>query len=71
VDTCKKPLPPSTAGLSTILAVTGMCSSASAGAVEQGLTLDHFTAQLEHVRDTLLTSETNLSTFGTHRSRWS
>jgi len=32
----------------------------------QGLTLAHFKAQLEDLRDTLLTSELNLSTFGTH-----
>jgi len=32
----------------------------------QGLTLAHFTAQLEDLRDTSLTLELNLSTFGTH-----
>jgi hypothetical protein len=32
----------------------------------QGLTLAHFRAQLEDLRDTSLTSELNLSTFGTH-----
>jgi len=32
----------------------------------QGLTLAHFTAQLEDLRDTSLTSELNLSTFGPH-----
>ena len=32
----------------------------------QGLTLAHFTAQLEDLRDTSLTVELNLSTFGTH-----
>ena len=32
----------------------------------QELTLAHFRAQLEHLRDTSLTSELNLSTFGTH-----
>jgi hypothetical protein len=32
----------------------------------QGLTLAHFTAQLEDLWDTLLTLELNLSTFGPH-----
>jgi hypothetical protein len=32
----------------------------------QGLTLAHFTAQLEDLRDTSLTSELKLSTLGTH-----
>jgi hypothetical protein len=32
----------------------------------QGLTLAHLRAQLQDLRDTLLTSELNLSTFGTH-----
>ena len=32
----------------------------------QGLTLLHFRAQLEDFRDTSLTLELNLSTFGTH-----
>jgi hypothetical protein len=32
----------------------------------QGLTLAHFTAQLEDFQDTSLTLELNLSTFGTH-----
>jgi hypothetical protein len=32
----------------------------------QGLTLAHFRAQLEDLRDTSLTLELNLSTFGTH-----
>jgi len=32
----------------------------------QGLTLVHFSAQLEDLRDTSLTSELNLSTFRTH-----
>ena len=35
-------------------------------AAAQGLTLAHFTAQLEDFRDTSLTSELNLSTFGSH-----
>jgi len=39
--------------------------AAGAGA-RQGLTLAHFKAQLEDLRDTLLTLELNLSTFGTH-----
>jgi len=34
--------------------------------VVQGLTLAHFRAQLEDLRDTLLTLELNLSIFGTH-----
>ena len=33
---------------------------------QQGLTLAHFRAQLEDLRDTSLTLELNLSTFGTH-----
>jgi hypothetical protein len=37
-----------------------------AAPVAQGLTLAHFRAQLEDLRDTSLTSELNLSTFGTH-----
>ena len=32
----------------------------------QGLTIAHFRAQLEDLRDTSLTLELNLSTFGTH-----
>jgi hypothetical protein len=32
----------------------------------QGLALAHFRAQLEDLRDTLLTLELNVSTFGTH-----
>jgi len=32
----------------------------------QGLTLPHFKAQLEDLRDTSLTLELNLSTFGPH-----
>jgi len=40
-------------------------------AVYQRLTLVHFRAQLEDLRDTSLTSELNLRTFGTHRSCWS
>jgi len=32
----------------------------------QGLTLVHFTAQLDDLRDTALTLQVNLSTFGTH-----
>jgi len=36
------------------------------GAQDQGLTLAHFTAQLEDLPDTSLTSELNLGTFGTH-----
>ena len=32
----------------------------------QGLTLAHFRAQLEDLRDTPLTLELNVSTFGTH-----
>jgi len=32
-----------------------------------GPTFVHFSAQLEDLRDTSLTSELNLSTFGTHR----
>jgi len=35
-------------------------------AATQGLTLAHFRAQLEDLRDTTLTLELNLSTFGTH-----
>jgi len=35
-------------------------------ATGQGLTLAHFTDQLEDLRDTSLTLELNLSTFGTH-----
>ena len=35
-------------------------------AERQGLTLAHFTAQLEDLRDTSLTLELNLCTFGTH-----
>jgi hypothetical protein len=33
----------------------------------QGLTLAHFKAQLEDLRDHSLTLEVNLSTFGTHQ----
>jgi len=33
---------------------------------EQGRTLVHFSAQLEDIRDTSLTLELNLGTFGTH-----
>jgi len=33
---------------------------------DQGLTLAHLRAQLEDFRDTTLTLELNLSTFGTH-----
>jgi hypothetical protein len=33
---------------------------------KQGLTLAHFTVQLEDLRDTSLTLELNLSTFGPH-----
>ena len=32
----------------------------------QGLTLAHFKAHLEHLRDTSLTLQLNLSTLGTH-----
>ena len=39
---------------------------ATAAAASQGLTLTHFRAQLDHLRDTSLTLELNLSTFGTH-----
>jgi len=35
-------------------------------AAHQGLTLDHFKAQLEYLQDTSLRSELNLSTFGPH-----
>ena len=35
-------------------------------AAVQGLTLAHFKAQLEDLRDTSLTLELNLSTFGPH-----
>jgi hypothetical protein len=38
----------------------------ASGAPAQGLTLAHFRAQPEHLRDTSLTLELNLSTFGTH-----
>ena len=36
-------------------------------ALGQGLTLAHFRAQLEDLRDTSLTPELNLSTFGRHQ----
>ena len=39
---------------------------AAASPASQGLTLAHFRAQLEVLRDTSLTLELNLSTFGTH-----
>jgi len=39
---------------------------AAAAAWAQGLTLAHFRAQLEDLRDTSLTFKLNLSTFGTH-----
>jgi hypothetical protein len=38
----------------------------SSSTPRQGLTLVHFRAQLEDLRDTSLTSELNLSTFETH-----
>jgi len=39
--------------------------------LRQGLTLAHFKAQLEDLRDTSLTLELKLSTFGTHpRLTW-
>jgi len=39
--------------------------------LRQGLTLAHFKAQLEDLRDTSLTLEPNLSTFGhIHGSIW-
>jgi hypothetical protein len=41
-------------------------ASSSASAPRQGLTLAHFTAQLEDLRDTSLTQELNFSTFGTN-----
>jgi len=50
----------------------GSCSGSPApappgsAAATQGLTLAHFRAQLEDLRDTSLTLELNLSTFGTH-----
>jgi len=40
--------------------------SHGAGTSHQGLTLAHFRAQLEDLRDASLTSMLNLSTFGTH-----
>ena len=51
--------------VSVTMPVRGLAASPSSS---QGLTLAHFRAQLEHIRDTLLTLELNLSTFGTHRS---
>ena len=44
----------------------GVVPHQRAAAGRQGLTLAHFRAQLEDVRDTSLTLELNLSTFGTH-----
>jgi len=41
------------------------CSTSCPTAWRQGLTLAHFRAQLEVLRDTLLTLKLNLSTFGT------
>jgi len=35
-------------------------------ALDQGLTLAHFRTQLEDLRDTSLTLDNNLSTFGPH-----
>jgi hypothetical protein len=47
--------------------VMGKLSTGMRGrAARQGLTLAHFKAQLDDIRDTTLTLELNLSTFGTH-----
>jgi hypothetical protein len=46
--------------------VSGVRAASSSRACVQGLTLDHFSVQLEDLRDTSLTLELNLSTFGTH-----
>jgi len=40
--------------------------ASSSSSSNQGLTLAHFRAQLEDIRDTSLSSELNLSTCGTH-----
>ena len=48
---------------------TAMATSAdghTAPTDSQGLTLAHFRAQLEDLRDTSLTLDLNLSSFGTH-----
>ena len=45
---------------------SGPGSNVCAAASNQGLTLVHLRAQLEELRDTSLTLELNLSTFGTH-----
>jgi len=41
-------------------------STSNNGTLRQGLTFAHFRAQLEDLRNTSLTSELNMSTFGTH-----
>jgi hypothetical protein len=47
-------------------AVERRIAEMKAAHARQGLTLTHFKAQLEHLLDTSLTLQLNLSTFGTH-----
>jgi len=54
------PPPPPPAAAAAPVPKPGRC------AMGQGLTLAHFKAQLEDLRDTSLTSELNLSTLGPH-----
>jgi hypothetical protein len=49
---------------------TADACQASRAATGQGHTLAHFRAQLQDLRDTSLTLELNLSTFGTHSRAW-
>jgi hypothetical protein len=52
--------------MTNVLAALNPDSSARRFRERQGLTLAHFRARLEDLRDTSLTLELNLSTFGTH-----
>ena len=66
VEECK-PLPSSRAPPSTSRKPPASAPNASSAvASHQGLTLAHFRAQLEDLRNTSLTLELNMSTFGTH-----
>jgi hypothetical protein len=64
VDECK-PLPGSSSGHCSLATSTSALASLLA-ARGQGLTLAHFRAQLEDLRDTSLTFELNMGTFGSH-----
>jgi len=59
-----KPLPGS--AVDSGLDSAGSRPAAAASALSQGLTLAHFRAQLQDLRDTSLTLELILSTFGLH-----